>query len=123
MSSPDKTTVILIRGLFREKRHWGDFPDMLANQGAIGKVLCVEIPGNGELHKLKTPASVNGMVEAIRQQLAGEQSYVVVGLSMGGMIALQWAKNHPQEVQTVICINSSNAAFSAFYERLRPEKY
>ena len=123
MSSPDKTTVILIRGLFREKRHWGDFPDMLANQGAIGKVLCVEIPGNGELHKLKTPASVNGMVEAIRQQLAGEQSYVLVGLSMGGMIALQWAKNHPQEVQTVICINSSNAAFSAFYERLRPEKY
>ncbi len=113
----------MIRGLFREKRHWGDFPEILASYLTDCNIHCVEIPGTGELNQLKTPASISGMLEAVRPQVPARPPYVVIGLSMGGMIALQWAKRYPNDIQAVICINTSNAAFSAFYERLKPENY
>ena len=96
---------------------------MLASELGNCRVICVEIPGNGERHAEKTPASIHSMVSAIRRQLTAKPPYIFVGLSMGGMIALQWAKAYPQEVQAVVSINASNAAFSAFFERLRPENY
>ena len=134
---------ILIRGLCREQQHWGDFPEMLTRQLrqrcashllAPRPVLTLDLPGNGCLHDQESPATVPAMAEHLRQQvrqalaaqgmvLGGQHPVCVLALSMGGMVALEWARRHPHEVEGLVLVNSSVRGLSAFYRRLRPRQY
>lgn len=121
------TTWILLRGLVREQAHWDGFPERLA--GALGeghRIVCVDLPGNGQWHTQRSPARVSAMVDAARRQLR-EQGITgrlrLVALSLGAMVAVQWLCNHPREIEAVALINSSAARFSPFWKRLRPANY
>lgn len=118
------STWLLLRGLARERRHWGRFPSLLQSALPPGeRVIALDLPGNGERWREPSPPKVAGMVEALRAQLraAGQgPPYVLVALSLGGMVALEWAAQHPQEVAGAILINTSVAGFSPWWQRLRP---
>jgi pimeloyl-ACP methyl ester carboxylesterase len=114
------STWVLLRGLVREARHWGDFPQRLARRLPAGDTVCsLDLPGNGGLWREASPASVSGMVAAARAQLPPRQGRVLVALSLGGMVALDWAANAPGEVEGCVLINSSLGRFSPFWQRLR----
>jgi pimeloyl-ACP methyl ester carboxylesterase len=115
--------VVLIRGLFRGKYHWGKFPEILQELLPNKKIICVDIPGSGDLSYEISPSSIEKMVESIRQQLSLKNKVDVVSISMGGMIALKWAQIYPNEVDKVVCINTSAKGFSPFYQRLLPKNY
>ncbi len=115
--------LVLIRGLFRGKCHWGDFPDMLRLALPDKQIIAVEIPGSGSLHHQPSPTTIFEMVESIRAQLHLSESVDVLAISMGGMIALKWAEMYPTEVHSVVCINTSFGSVSPFYERLKPQNY
>lgn len=118
------TTWVLLRGLAREARHWGDFPLRLRARLPIGdEVLALDLPGNGGRSRERSPASVAGMVAAARAQVQGRGPCVLVALSLGGMVALEWAASAPEEVQGCVLINSSLGAVSPFWQRLRPGSY
>jgi pimeloyl-ACP methyl ester carboxylesterase len=121
------TTWILLRGLVREHAHWDRFPDCLAGALDAGhRIVCLDLPGNGTLHTLRSPMRVAGMVAAARAQLLrrGIQGPVrLVALSLGGMVAVEWLRRHPEEVEGAVLINSSAARFSPFWQRLRPANY
>jgi pimeloyl-ACP methyl ester carboxylesterase len=121
------TTWLLLRGLARESRHWGDFPAALAQRLPDGdRVLAPDLPGNGSLHRARSPASVAGMVAAVRAALQGQGAappYAVVGLSLGGMAALHWAQHFPQELTACVLVNTSAAGLVPFWQRLRPANY
>jgi pimeloyl-ACP methyl ester carboxylesterase len=119
---------ILLRGLTREARHWGDFPQQLApdvqtpGTGST-QVLALDLPGNGEFYKQASPAAVGGMVEFSRRQLLArglEPPYSLLAMSLGGMVAADWALRYPQEVGRLVLINTSMRRFSGVSERLRP---
>jgi pimeloyl-ACP methyl ester carboxylesterase len=117
---------ILLRGLMRESRHWGDFPAMLSKVARVENIVAPDLPGNGKLNHLQSSASIEEMVESVRAQLKGMQlqpPYSVLALSMGGMVAVAWAEMYPQELQRMVLINTSLAGYSPFYQRLRPENY
>ena len=134
---------ILVRGLCREPQHWGEFPEMLArllrqrcasHLLAPRPVLTLDLPGNGCLHEQESPATVPAMAEHLRAQvrqalaaqglpLGGQHPVCVLALSMGGMVALEWARRHPHEVGSLVLVNSSVRGLSAFYRRLRPRQY
>lgn len=118
-------TWVLLRGLIREQRHWQDFRQRMQTTFPQDQVLSVDFPGNGECYQQRSPASIEAMVVALRQQLAEHCSgpVHVVALSLGAMATLHWLTDYPGEVSRAVLINSSVSRFSPFWRRLRPANY
>jgi len=117
---------VLLRGLMREARHWGEFPALLRAQLPDAEVTTLDLPGNGRWYRLHSPSSVEQMAEWCRSELAARgiaPPYHLLGLSMGGMVALAWGSTYPQELCACVLINSSLGRFDPFYRRLRPRAY
>ena len=121
------TTWVLLRGLMRERRHWGAFPDLLAASLPAGTtVLTPDLPGNGSLFDRDSPVSIAAMVAFCRAQLREQghaPPYHVCALSLGGMVAVEWSARHPDEIAAAVLINTSMRPFSPFYRRLRWQNY
>jgi len=113
---------ILLRGWAREARHWGAFPAQLGT--ALGaRVVAADLPGNGRLCKRHTPMSIARIAEEVRQSAQREGPLYLLGLSLGAMVAVEWARRWRSEVAGCVLVNTSLRPFSAFYERLRPRNY
>jgi len=127
-TSNDKSASIwlLIRGLCRQKRHWEDFPIQLAQQ-LNSLVLCCDIPGTGDEWQQLTPLSITDITLQLRDTFRLQNPDVVypirlLGISMGGMIATEWAKHYPNEIEHMVFINTSFKQFSPIHHRLKPNK-
>ncbi|KXU82672.1 hydrolase [Paraburkholderia monticola] len=142
------STWILLRGLTRETRHWGRLPavlretldqasgDSLGEAGATStataasstgvRVLLLDLLGNGEFVQRRAPASVAGMVACMREaalETGVPSPYNVLAMSLGGMVATDWAQRHPGEIERLVLINTSMRPFSRAHERLRPSAW
>jgi pimeloyl-ACP methyl ester carboxylesterase len=120
------TTWVLLRGLMRESRHWGDFP--IRFQQALGaeKVVMPDFPGNGRLHAQASHSSVAEMAHYCHdqlQRLGHKPPYRVLALSLGAMVAVEWSRQHPEEIANLVLINTSLAPHNSFYHRLKPKNY
>lgn len=116
---------ILLRGLTRESRHWGDFPSLLEKAYPRSRIILLDLPGAGLLHKEKCPLSVDEITIYLRnsfnhKDLLGEGSITFVGVSLGGMIAMKWAELYPQDLSEIILINSSAGSIVPIWKRLKP---
>ena len=120
------TTWVLLRGLMREARHWGEFPLQFQNGVDARNVVTLDFPGNGSLHAQTSPGTVAEMANHCRaqlNQLGYEPPYRVLALSLGAMVAVEWSRQHPEEVESMVLINTSLAPYNPFYHRLRPGNY
>ncbi len=117
------STWILLRGLTRERRHWGAFPELLRHEFPHARVIALDLPGNGEFNNVASPLSVPEMASHCRNELAHLgvlPPYRLLAMSMGGMVATAWAQQFPGEVDVCVLINTSFATFNPQHERLRP---
>ncbi|MHA4868191.1 alpha/beta fold hydrolase [Duganella sp. PWIR1] len=117
---------ILLRGLMREQRHWGRFPGDLADALMDAVIITPDLPGNGQHHTLRSATTVAQMVEFCRQELRARgvpAPYSVLALSLGGMVAVEWASRYPQEIERCVLINTSMRPYSRFHQRLRWQNY
>ena len=117
---------ILLRGLMREQRHWGGFPATLAGALPGARILTPDLPGNGSRHLQASATRVRDMVESCRQDLRERQvaaPYHLLALSLGGMVAVEWAHRYPQEIARCVLLNTSMRPFNPFYQRLRWQNY
>ncbi|MCD8520990.1 MAG: alpha/beta hydrolase [Saccharospirillaceae bacterium] len=120
---------VLIRGLIRSRFHWGAFPDQLLHQlqrqpSEPPALLLPELAGNGERFREKTPLSIHGMMLDIRKQVSqlspeNQKPRVLVAVSMGAMIATEWARCFPQEIDHLHLINTSFSNYSAPWQRMK----
>lgn len=126
------STWVLLRGLMRETRHWGEFPALFKQAlttdgaGADIDVIALDLPGNGRLHQVDSPTRVEQMVEHCRQQLRARgiaPPYHLLAISLGAMVAVAWCAAYPDEVRGAVLINTSLRPFSPFHHRLRPHNY
>jgi pimeloyl-ACP methyl ester carboxylesterase len=119
-------TWVLLRGLTRERRHWGDFANAFAQEAPAAQVVALDLPGNGALHGLRSPLSVEAMAEHARAQLR-ERGIAppvhVLAMSLGAMVATAWAVAAPREIAAAVLINTSLRPFSPWHHRLRPANY
>ncbi len=116
------TTWVLLRGLVRESRHWGPFVPALARCLPQARLVALDLPGNGALHQQRSPSTVAGMVEAYRAQAQAQglrPPYHVCAVSMGAMVAVQWAHSYPHEIAAQVLINTSMRPFSPVTQRLQ----
>ncbi|WP_219117641.1 alpha/beta fold hydrolase [Janthinobacterium sp. UMAB-56] len=119
-------TWILLRGLMREQRHWGDFPASLASALPGASIITPDLPGNGTRHAQDSATRVAAMVESCRADLLARgiaPPYHLLALSLGGMVAVEWASRYPQEIASCVLINTSMRPYNPFYRRLRWQNY
>lgn len=117
---------VLLRGLTREQAHWGPFPAVLA--AALGgvRVITLDLPGAGVLHRERCPVSVDAMVESCRRQLRAldvDGPVNLLGLSLGGMVAAQWLHRWPGEVASSVMVNTSARGLGSMHHRLKPSSW
>jgi len=120
------STWVLLRGLMREARHWGDFPVLFQQTIGAQELVTLDFPGNGSMHAQDSATSVAEMADYCRdqlRQLGYAPPYAVLALSLGGMVAVEWSAQHPEELESMVLINTSMAPYSPFYHRLRPANY
>ncbi|MBX3617300.1 alpha/beta fold hydrolase [Nitrosomonas sp.] len=110
---------VLLRGLWREARHWGEFSIHLQQQFPGALISTPDIPGNGMRYQEASPSTIAGMTEALRQQVDLSQPIRLIALSMGGMIAIDWMTRYSAEIEAAVLINTSARPLSPFYHRLR----
>lgn len=120
------STWVLLRGLTREAGHWGDFPALFAAHLDGARIIALDTPGNGQHHQARSPTRIADMVDACRQQLDAMQvppPYQVLAISLGGMVAAEWARRYPDELRRCVLLNTSFRPFSPFFHRLQPRSY
>lgn len=117
---------VFLRGLARERTHWGDFPDLFRAALPGATLHLPDLPGNGTRHRETSPCSVPAMVQDCRAGLhaLGIHTPVrVLALSLGGMVAAEWARQAPHELAGMVLINTSLRPFSPVHHRLRPHNW
>lgn len=114
---------IFLRGLTRDCRHWGRFPQTFRERISDAEVLMLDLPGNGPLHRQNSYCSVEAMADYCRAELRSRgiaPPYHLLAMSLGAMVAVAWAARHPDELRACVLVNTSLRPFSPFYRRLRP---
>ena len=98
-------TVVLVHGLGSEMQHWLPTARLLARHH---RVVLVELPGHG-LAPMPTPFSLEqaaaSLDDAIRD--ATDDPVILVGHSVGGLVAAQEALNQPDRVRGLVLVETS----------------
>ena len=115
---------LLLRGLAREQRHWGPFPEALAAQLAGARVHCLDLPGTGTEHLRKSPFAIAGITEDLRLrwlELRAKNTgpWNLFAMSLGGMVAMDWTARHAGDFSSVVLVNTSAANLAAPWRRMR----
>lgn len=117
---------VLLRGLMRDRRHWGGFAALFASRFAGAAITTIDFPGNGELYRQRSLPSIDATADFCRAELQGrglKPPYRVLAMSMGAMVAASWAARYPDELAACVLINTSLRPFSRFWQRLQPRSY
>lgn len=115
---------LLLRGLTRGNGHWGEFPELLQKAGC--EVELLELPGNGTQNSVISPMDPMQVLQILRSRckwVESKDKFNLCGISLGGMIGLKWAEMFPDELESVVVINTSLGQLSPFYKRLMPINY
>jgi pimeloyl-ACP methyl ester carboxylesterase len=115
---------ILLRGLTREAAHWGSFPQALSERLGVGHTVdTLDLPGSGALHRQRSPSSVAAIAHDCAARAGTGAPVVLVAMSLGAMVALQWARAAPGAVAGCVLVNTSAGGHSPAWDRLRPAHY
>lgn len=119
----ESTAWILLRGLAREREHWGPFLDQFRSTFPKDDILPIDLPGSGEFLNLRSPTTMTEIftfARAVAVERARSQSqFKLVAVSLGGMVAMEWMNRRPEDLAGCVLINTSAKPLSPFYHRLR----
>lgn len=103
----DKTPLVLLHGW---GTHGGIWDDLVLGLRDHCAVMAPDLPGHG-----RAPSFLPYDIERVVDHLAAAAPArcVVAGWSLGGQLALAWARRHPQQVQRLILIATSPRFVSA----------
>ncbi len=112
---------LLLRGLGRHIDHWGKFAEDLSNSS--DQVLRLNFPGIEKGHQAQS-MSIADITDELRAEFLKSRTqgddWSICAISLGGMVAIDWAHRYPQDFKNIVTINSSATGASKFYQRLRP---
>lgn len=117
-------TWVLIRGLAREAGHFGDFIDVLRRTIPSAQILALDLPGTGSRLREKSPQKMRQIVERVRDEANAKKAkgapLFLFGMSLGGMVVMEWAKNHPDELAGIVVGCSSARDVARSLQRFSP---
>lgn len=116
----------MLRGLTREQRHWEGFPHYFRERLGDNTIVLPDLPGSGIHYREKSPTRIREIVEFVRADVAVhlfDKPVYLLGLSMGAMVALEWARRYPAECAGGVLMNASVRGLNPFYQRLKPSAW
>jgi pimeloyl-ACP methyl ester carboxylesterase len=119
--------LLLLRGLIRDQRCWGDFPSRLAAHAPHLKLHYLDLPGVGTENARECPDSITAIRidvakrfhERVAQGKFPKGPWSLMAISMGGMVAIDWVAAEPDLFQNFVVINTSAADVARVFERFR----
>jgi pimeloyl-ACP methyl ester carboxylesterase len=99
--------VVLLQGIGLSSRFWFEQPEVLSqDEGDPYRVLLIDNRGTGRSDAPRGTYRMATMADdvAAAMDAAGVPSAIVVGISMGGMIAQHVALRHPDKVQGLVLL-------------------
>ena len=85
-------------------------------------VLALDLPGFGTREDEKSPITIANTTDRVREeflkQKGQEKDWMLLGISLGGMVALDWAARYPMDFQGVTVINTSSKDSGPLWQRL-----
>lgn len=114
---------LLVRGLTREQRHWGEFLTKFQTAFGAENVFCLDHVGVGSEAGRAPVRSISAMANDLRARWlelrASElESWGIVSLSLGSMVSLDWCQRHPEDFKLQVLMNVSSATDSLPWQRL-----
>ncbi len=114
---------LLLRGLAREQRHWGSFPETFERIVPGSRTFRLDLPGTGTENERDSPSSVAGIVEDLRARWsllrdAHGGDWGILGISLGGMVTMEWAATHANDFQRAVIVNTSGGNLSPPWDRM-----
>lgn len=117
---------LLLRGLIRERRHWGRFPVSLEARVPGARTYFLDFAGCGSECERVSPATVHEIREDVRKRFearieSGEfprGPWTLVAVSLGAMVGLDWIADrgaHPFD--RAILMNTSARDAGPFHHR------
>ena len=103
--------VVLLHGFLENSTMWQDVANHLSKKH---RVICIDLLGHGQTDNLgyiHTMADQAQMVKAVLKHLH-LRKVVLVGHSMGGYVALAFAKLYPENIKGLCLLNSTSLADS-----------
>lgn len=117
---------LLLRGLSREQRHWGVFPEIFRAAMPEGtRTHFLDLPGTGTELRRDSPTSVRDIMEDLRArwiaiQAANQGPWGLLAMSLGGMIAMEWCHRHPGDFTRLVLSNTSASDIGRPWDRMSP---
>jgi pimeloyl-ACP methyl ester carboxylesterase len=102
---PDAPAIVFLHGTRLSRAVWSGQLEALEDEF---RVIALDLPGHGERasERFSLDAAVEVVAAAIRDAAAGQRA-VVVGLSLGGYVAMALAARHPELVRGLVIAGAS----------------
>lgn len=94
--------LVLVHGWGLHGGAWGDLPQHLAQRF---RVTTLDLPGHGRSRRVPGDPTLDALTDRLAQQCPG--SCVWIGWSLGGLIALNMALRHPQQVARLVLVSTT----------------
>lgn len=109
--SGDGAVILLLHGFLESKLIWNNFVEELRTDFMV---ISIDLPGHGESEMIADVHSMKLMAEVVKTVLLteGVNQAVVVGHSMGGYVALQFAVDNEEMIQGLVLFHSHASADS-----------
>lgn len=118
---------LLLRGLARESAHWGNFIQELQQAFPDANISVLDLPGTGQSYLDNSPKTISDITKQTRLQALNigilNQPITILAVSLGGMVAWEWLKTYPNDINGACIINTSFSNLNPFYQRLRWQSY
>lgn len=117
---------LFLRGLAREARHWGAFPRVFEGIVPDATVHLLDLPGAGTEHERRSPDTAQGIAEDVRRRFLEVRTstpgepWSLLGMSLGGMVAMAWVDAHPGDFERVVLVSTSASDLSPPWRRFGP---
>lgn len=101
----DKPAVVLLHGYLEAIEVWDSFTDLLKHDL---RVVAIDLPGHGISEVKGSVHTMEFLADVVHAAVAelGIEKYVVCGHSMGGYVALELLRNHPEVLNGLILFHS-----------------
>lgn len=116
--------LLLLRGLIRESKHWGEFPNQIQAHYPFVNVHTIDLPGAGNRNHLIAPTHIKDYIPQMRDdylKIKNEHkngNWYLLSYSMGGMISMKWLSQYPEDFESGAIINTSAKNFATPFKRL-----
>lgn len=113
--------LVLVHAFPLDRRMW---QPQLGPLAAVARVLAVDLPGFGESPPPREPFTIDSAADAVRDFLDAKgvtDRVVLGGLSMGGYVALAFARRHPDRLAGLILADTRSEPDDAAGKAKRDE--